>query len=621
MWASKSYSLEAKNIVLITLILALLSPATSQAKGQNEAPPPDTTETQKAPATDSSTRASKTDTVALPHIVSPSQEYCNPLPGELALSGSFGEIRPRHYHGGLDLRTGSKEGMPVLAVADGYVSLVSIHLKGYGKRLHIQHPNGQTSVYAHLSEFVEPIRSWVKKEQYKQKSYVVDLFPDSTVLRVRKNDTIALSGNTGSSGGPHLHFELRDSLGYQLAPYRNGVPYIDTIAPTIRRLYIYPIDTNNFEATNTGRIIRRVRKIKRHGRRINWVADTLRVPRIVGLGIDVPDRINGGSLTCNIHSLDMIVDDNPIFHYDIDRVHLDSTATADGHIDLPIRYKYGIRGQFLFTFPGNTNSNYRSKGQGLIRSQKGQVHRILIIARDPAGNADTLRLITKGTGRETVRPMPKAQDTIRWEKGQMMGDSTYTLSIAPGSLLYDIGYRAYHTRKSGGMRYTTPIAIHRWGVPMRKRTTLTILKHKVPEKLRHHIYFATPGAKGWIYHSPAYWYKGKPYTELRSFGTFTLAADTTPPRITQLRGQRICHKRFKGDKTFELRVTDSQTPIKSVIGLIDGSWTLWEYEPKTHRIKHTLDPEYTAPGHDHNLRLEVIDACGNKAVLECPFRW
>ncbi len=611
----KSHRIGAGTIILLALLAALLAPMAGRTEGQDSAQRP-TGATPGGEAPDAPPAGEKSAPAPRPRL-----EYGNPLPGKLQLSGSFGEIRPRHYHGGVDFRTNQQEGMPILAVADGYVSLVSIQLKGYGKRLHITHPDGKTSVYAHLSELTGPIRSWVKQEQYKQKSYVVELTPEPGELPVRRNDTVALSGNTGSSGGPHLHFELRDEQGYQLSPYGNGVPYEDSMNPTIRRLYVYPIDPGNFEEATTGRSTHHVKKRTLRGRRVNWVADTLRVPSIVGLAIDVPDPVNSGSLTCNIHSMDMVVDGKPVFHFDLDRVHLDSTATADGHIDLPIRYQSGIRGQFLFTLPGNTNGNYRSRGQGLIRSRKGQVHHVLIIARDPAGNADTLRLVTKGTGKNTVKPMRKAQDTIRWAQGAMVGDSIYTLSIAPGSLLFDIGYHAEHLHQRGGTRYATPIALHKWGVPMRKYSTLTLLKHKVPERLKPHVFFATQSGKGWAYYSQAWWYKGKPYTEIRSFGAFTLAVDTTPPHIAQLPGRRICHQRFKGNRTLELRVTDSQTPIKSINGLIDGNWTLWEYEPKTQRIKHTLDPEHTAPGHEHNLHLEVIDACGNKATLECPFHW
>ena len=135
----------------------------------------------------------------------PSNYFSNPLDIPLVLSGSFGELRNNHFHSGLDIKTQQREGIAVYAPADGYVKRVKVAHYGYGKALYIQHPNGYTTVYAHLKEYAQPISDYIKKNQYEKETYEIELFPLSKELMVTKGDIIGYTGNTGSSGGPHRH--------------------------------------------------------------------------------------------------------------------------------------------------------------------------------------------------------------------------------------------------------------------------------------------------------------------------------------------------------------------------------------------------------------------------------
>lgn len=177
----------------------------------------------------------------------PKNYYVHPLDIKLNLAGSFGEIRANHFHSGLDIKTNQREGLPVYAVADGYISRVRIQIGGFGYALYIDHPNGTTSVYAHLQRFNPKIALFLKNQQYKSKSFAVDYPLTPIEIPVKKGELIAYSGNSGSSGGPHLHFEIRNTKTEQtINPLLFGIKVEDTIKPTITGLYLYTLNDDPF---------------------------------------------------------------------------------------------------------------------------------------------------------------------------------------------------------------------------------------------------------------------------------------------------------------------------------------------------------------------------------------
>src|SRR5690606_36882031 len=168
----------------------------------------------------------------------PTDYFDNPLKIPLQLSGTFGELRSNHFHAGLDLRTQQREGIAIYAPADGYVHRIKVSHFGYRKALYIQHPNGYSTVYAHLKDYAGAIQEYVKKEQYRQQSYEVEMFPGVDVLKVRKVDLIGNTDNTRSSGGPHLHYEIRDAASRPMYPLHFGIDIPDTRKPMINSLFV-----------------------------------------------------------------------------------------------------------------------------------------------------------------------------------------------------------------------------------------------------------------------------------------------------------------------------------------------------------------------------------------------
>ena len=227
----------------------------------------------------------------------PKDYFRSPLDVPLHLAGNFGELRNNHFHAGIDIKTGGVEGKKVYASADGYVSRIKVEHKGYGKIVYIDHPNGFTTTYAHLKSFSEKLDSLVKKEQYLHESFPINWYPDSGLIPIKKGELIALSGNTGGSGGPHLHYEIRETESeHALNVLLFGMPIKDNIKPIIKGIRIYPLSDN---ATVNGQLKPIYFNATSNG--INYsIGSTPSVSNKIGFGIEALDKINGSSNRCGI---------------------------------------------------------------------------------------------------------------------------------------------------------------------------------------------------------------------------------------------------------------------------------------------------------------------------------
>ena len=221
----------------------------------------------------------------------PSDYFSNPLDINMVLAGNFGEMRANHFHSGLDLKTDQREGLPVYAPADGYVSRIQVQHYGYGKALYILHPNGYTTVYGHLKSYAGNIEKYVKDTQYKKETFEVELFPDNTLLPVKKGDIIAYTGNTGGSGGPHLHFEFRDSSQRPMNPLLFGIKIPDSKTPIVSAVFAYPAGEG--AQVNQSQNRTKLRLIKQKDG--NYKTENITAFGKIGFGITTYDQQDGAS--------------------------------------------------------------------------------------------------------------------------------------------------------------------------------------------------------------------------------------------------------------------------------------------------------------------------------------
>lgn len=551
----------------------------------------------------------------------PRGNYLTPMPMPIALSGSFGSIRSRHFHSGTDMRTSGVEGEVVRAVEAGHVVRINVSTTGYGNCIYVQHAAGVMSVYGHLQAFAPHLEAYVRDQQYARQKAELELYPLSGQFPVAQGDLLGWSGNTGSSGGPHLHFELRlknGTLPYN--SYLSGVTYVDATPPTFRGLYLYNIDENNYEGSLRNR--RTLTPRYNPSQKRFYIADTLALSATSGLGVEVTDIVNSRSLTCNITILECFLDEERIYHFDLNAISFDETSYADGHVDYAFRAKTGRRIHLLFQQPGNLFSRYQNRNRGLLTLSAGECHQVRIRAVDAAGNAAELHLVVKGSARKAVY---KASGTrIAWQSGGQIATSDYRLSIPAGALFADLLYQGSATPSKSKAIVSPIYTLHNEEVALRKAATFTILKNAVKDSI--------PLDKLYLGHWDAakkkYAYYGVPTQtsqgfecHVRDFGRYALLLDTVPPRIVSpqwdkdARGQALPRP-----YCFVLKIADKTTAIRRISSTIDGQWALWEYEPKTGEIWHQVDTLRMPTQSEHRLRLILEDAVGNRAEYTTTFR-
>jgi murein DD-endopeptidase MepM/ murein hydrolase activator NlpD len=306
-----------------------------------------------------------------------------------ALAGSFGELRSNHFHSGIDFRTNQRTGYPVYATADGYISRLRVQNSGFGLALYINHPNGYTSVYGHLSRFNPKIAQQVKNIQYQKKSYEIDEFPSTDLIPVHKGDIIAYSGNTGSSGGPHLHFELRDTkTEATINPQFLGIQIPDNIPPVIFAMYVYRLNGKPFSEFTPKQYFQVIGGGGKYN--LNKVS-TINLSGEVGFGITTTDKHNGASGINGVYAIELFVDGASVFTSALERFSFENSKAINSHLDYPAYLNLKKSIQKSFVDPGNPLQIYSNLvNNGKLNFNDGKLHRIKYQVTDSKGNKSTL---------------------------------------------------------------------------------------------------------------------------------------------------------------------------------------------------------------------------------------
>ena len=534
-----------------------------------------------------------------------------PVKIPVLFSSNFGELRANHFHSGVDIKTQGKIGVPIYSAADGKIVRISVSSSGFGLALYIDHPNGTTTVYGHLDKFRDDIQQYIRNIQYKRESFNVDISVPPETFQVAKGDLIAYGGNSGSSAGPHLHFEVRDTKTQTpVNPLLNYYSFNDNIPPEIEAVMFYPTSDDSHVLGKT--IPQRKEVIKRNGKYQFRDSTALYAFGEIGFGIQTVDYLSGSNNKCGVYEIYLYDNDNLTYQFRMNHFSFDDTRYLNSHIDYAQYNNYKRLIHKTWVEPGNKLKLYpylHNNGKTLLSDR--QTHIIKFVIRDVAGNESIMEfpLISRQMDvvRETKVGLPLKHDVLFGIVNEEI-DAKMPAGSFYSSFLFD-----YQRFESDSTCFSPIFQLHNAEVPVHNSYDLKIKTVNLPEKLKSKAVIAVidprTGKKlsvggteenGWIKAS------------VRQLGSFTVSVDTIPPQIRPVNIQN------KSEKV-SFRITDNFTGIRSYRGEIDGKWALFEYDAKNNLIEYYFDPSRIQPNTNHRLKLTVVDGKENRSVYETSF--
>lgn len=542
----------------------------------------------------------------------PTDYFGSPVGFPIILSGNFAELRSNHFHSGIDITTQKEEGKSVFACADGYVSRIRISPYGFGKALYIDHPNGYTTVYAHLKGFNTEIDNWVRSEQYRLEQFDVDLFPPKDLLRVSKGELICLSGNSGSSEGPHLHFEVRDTKSEMpIDPQLFGFPVKDFIRPAITSARIYPEGEGS---TINGSYVPLDREIAGWGpvHRLQK-QDTVHIAGSFSLGLGCYDLLNGSRNKNGISRYAVFIDSVLKFDWQAETFSFSESRYVNSFIDYANYYKTGNRYLRTRIDRNNKLSMYRNAGcRGIFDVVPDSLHHIRIIITDAGKNESVLRFVAKGEKITTSERQPVSTRPIfNCLKPNTWSEEGIKIDVPVSSLYEDI---AFDLTTSDQLPYTWSkiYNIHHPEVPLHDYIGLSIALDSsvVPMGKKLTLASLRPGKSpnstgGWVEN-------GVFRARIREFGQYAVMADTICPVIKPLNISDC--KDISSQKTIRISISDDFSGISSYRATLNGNWILMDYDPKNRLLEYTRD-QRLVPG-ENEFILTIEDYCGNITSFE-----
>lgn len=536
----------------------------------------------------------------------PDSCYQAPLDVELLLAGNYGELRPNHFHAGLDFKTQGTTGLPVRAFADGYVHRVGINAYGYGLVLYVRHPQlGLTSVYAHLEGFSEDILLKVRARQVEEEQNNAQITFKPTDLPVCKGQLIARSGNTGSSGGPHVHFELRDcndddDTFYDPMPLFKG-QITDKTPPRIEQIYIYPLGGRVLGGTE-----RRQAGIVRQPDGSRNLTRVFTAWGRIGLGIKAFDHMDGQANTYGVKHVRLYLADSLIYSFSEHSFRYSERRYTNSLIDYDAWLSHRSTIMKSFVDPGNHLQMIdKALGDGTVVIDEERLYPFRYVLSDEHGNETEFSFNVKGVRQDLPEPKPSAGHC--YDPAQSLNIDTLgcRISMPQGTLYTSTAIRVAQQAESTPGNLGSVISVGNQRIPVHASYELSLpIPIEVLDSLRNpkqlYIVNLDGGYVGGTYE------KGMIKASVREFGRFVIRADKSLPTasLVQVGGNRA-----------QLSVSDTGSGVKQFKVWIDDRFVPFDMD---NRGRYLAQPKYYGiqKGRQHKIRIWLTDRCGNENTIE-----
>jgi hypothetical protein len=529
-----------------------------------------------------------------------SSKWVAPLDIPIQLSGTFGEFRNNHFHAGLDIRTQGRQGLSVKSVRSGWVRRVRISVSGYGKALYIDHPDGTTSVYAHLKKFAPKIEAYVKEKQYQKESFTIQLFPKINELPIEAGEIIAYSGNTGGSYGPHLHFEMRETKGQlPINAMRYPLDIEDTLRPQIQNFYLYN-SISPFGSRKEYPLLRKNDSV--------YTTAGISASGKVNVGVRLFDRQNRSYNKNGIYSASVRLNGIEYFSYQMDCMSFTDAKYINVLIDYPELAKSKRRIQRLVAHPEQKLSFLKNlTGSGELEIESGKSYQLLVEIKDYQQNTTKVEAYLTGSS------------------DQIKQDTPIEYSLEPSKdYLYDFEDKSVYFPKES---FFDPVVLK----VENRGDTLQVGRNEYPLRNAYEVKYKIPEAdslalaqsflafinrKGGTDFFTANRKEGFWQGKSKTLGSYVSSRDSVAPNIKAVNfksGQWLSNYSF-----LRFKISDDYSGLKKFRGEINGRWILLEHEPKNNSLIYDFgDLEFEEAL--HKLTIEAEDQVGNKTVFKRDF--
>ena len=536
-----------------------------------------------------------------------SQEYNlnSPIDLPLNLSGTFGEFRSSHFHYGLDITTNKKSGYEVYSIESGSIIRIRVSTSGYGKAIYVDHLNGLTSVYAHLKEFSPKIQEYIKEQQYLNKSYDIQKFFNVGDLVIDKGELIGYSGNTGGSSGPHLHFEIRDTKSQNpINPLSFEYEYEDTRRPIIRSLYVFD-ETDSFKKDNPKQYpIEKINDSIYKSKKVIYNND-------IGIGVEVYDRQSGNNYNRNgIYEIRMYLDSILNFSYKMDNINISESIFRKVFYDYSLLKTRGIRVQKIYYPPNSKLSflNHNTK-TGTFDSNDSIKKDVQIEVIDWNNNKSYLKFQIEGSP-SNIKENPISGIEIVPDQEYKIKRNNVEVDFRRNSFFNKVALNIESnndTLKVGEDIY-----------PLRKSYNIKIIKKIEDSIVRRQSYIGLINKNGKISYLNTSKNKNSLSVNSSILGSYILSRDSIKPEVKPLNFS--LNKDISKQGTIRLRIYDNISGIKSYEVLVNNKWALFEYEPKSNLIFHTIKDGIIKNG-ENSIDIKVKDGVGNETKMNSKVYW